>query len=48
MYVYGRNVARDLLNDPKKIQKAILQDGFNDKELISLLENAKIKVEYRS
>lgn len=48
MYVYGRNVARDLLNNPEKIKKAILQEGFNDKSLISDLENAKIKIEYRS
>ena len=48
MLVYGRNIARDLLKNHKKVQKAILQEGFNDKELISLLENAKIKVEIRS
>ena len=47
MLVYGRNVARDLLKNKKNIQKAILQEGFNDKMLISLLENAKIKVEIR-
>ena len=48
MYVFGRNVARDLLKDSNKIKKVFLQDNFNDKELISMLENANLKIEYRS
>ena len=48
MIVYGRNVAKDLLNTPEKIQKVFLQDGFSDKELLSSLEKAKIKIEFRS
>ncbi|MBP5678513.1 MAG: 23S rRNA (guanosine(2251)-2'-O)-methyltransferase RlmB [Bacilli bacterium] len=48
MYVYGRNVARDLLINHQKIEKAILQDDFREKELISLLENAKIPMEFTS
>lgn len=48
MIVYGRNVAKDLLKNKRKVNKVILQDNFSDKEIISLLENAKLKVEYRS
>ena len=46
MLVYGRNVARDLLKKEKKIEKIFLQDGFDDNEIISLIENNKIKVEF--
>lgn len=48
MLVYGRNVAKDLLKKEKKIEKIILQDGFDDNEIISLIRNSKIKVEFRS
>lgn len=44
MLVYGRNVARDLLKKGEKIEKIYLQDNFSDKEVISLIENNKIKV----
>ena len=44
MLVYGRNVAKDLLKKVKKIEKIYLQDNFSDKEVISLIENQKIKV----
>ena len=43
MIVYGKNVARDLLKNNKKIEKIILQDNFNDKEIISLVEKNNIK-----
>lgn len=48
MLVYGRNVARDLLKKEKNIEKIFLQDGFDDNEIISLIENNKIKVEFRT
>ena len=45
MLVYGRNVAFEYLNSNKKsIQKIIIQEGFNDKKLISLIEKSKIPV----
>lgn len=47
MLVYGRNVAKDLLKKDKKIQKVILQEGFNDNEIISLIENKKIDVKIK-
>ena len=39
MIVYGRNVAKEYLKNPKKIEKIILQDGFDDKSILSLMEN---------
>lgn len=42
MIVYGRNVAKEILRDNKKVQKVIIQKDFKDKEIISLLENRKI------
>ena len=47
MLVYGRNVARDLLEKNKKIRKIIIQENFEDKELISLIEKSKIVAETR-
>lgn len=47
MLVYGRNVARELLNKNEKVLKIILQEGFDDKSIISLIENKNIKVEYK-
>lgn len=44
MIVYGRNVAKEVLKNDKKIKEVFLQDTFDDKEIISLLENKKINV----
>ncbi len=48
MLVYGRNVAKDLLKKNKKIEKIVLQEGFDDKELNSLIENGNFRVEVKS
>lgn len=48
MLVYGRNVAKELLENNKNVQKIILQDGFNDKEIKSLIDFRKIPVQYKS
>lgn len=48
MLVYGRNVAKELLENGKIVQKIILQDGFNDKEINSLIEKRKVPVQYKS
>ena len=48
MYVYGRNVAKDLLNNPRKIQKVFLQEGFSDKELISMLEKSNLSYQIKT
>ena len=47
MLVYRRNVARELLNKNEKVSKIILQEGFDDKNIISLIESKNIKVEYK-
>ena len=47
MLVYGRNVAIELLKSNEKIRKIYLQENFEDKYIISLLENKKLNVEIR-
>ena len=47
MLVYGKNVARDLLRSNKDIKKIIIQDNFDDEEIISLIEKKKIRVEIK-
>ena len=46
MLVYGRNVAKEVLQNPEKVKKVTLLKDFKEKEIISLLEKNKIKVEY--
>lgn len=46
MLVYGRNVAKEVLQNPEKVKKVTLIKDFKEKEIISLLEKNKIKVEY--
>ena len=48
MIVYGRNVAKEYLKNPKKIEKIILQDGFDDKSILSLMENSDLNIKYMS
>lgn len=47
MLVYGRNVAKEILKKGKKVEKIILQEGFDDKEINLLIENGNFKVEVR-
>ncbi len=47
MLVYGRNVAKEILRKGKKIEKIILQEGFDDKEINSLIEKGNFKVEIK-
>ena len=44
MLVYGRNVALEVLKKPKNVQKVLLQDSFDDKKILALLEKSKIPV----
>ena len=46
MIVYGRNVAKELLQKPEKIKNITLMKNFDDKEINSLIEKNKIKVNY--
>ena len=48
MLVYGKNVARDLLNNNEDIKSIILQDGFDDKDILSLIEKRNIRTNYKS
>lgn len=48
MLVYGRNVVVELLKSKKNIKKVILQENFSEKEINSLLEKSKFKVEMKS
>ena len=45
MIVYGRNVAKEVLKNQKKVEKIILQDNFDDKDILSMIENQNLKVE---
>ena len=47
MLVYGRNVALELLKEPQKIKKVILQRGFDDKKIKELLEKNDLNVVYK-
>ncbi len=44
MIVYGRNVAKEMLNSEKLIKKVFLQENFNDKELISMIKNKNLQI----
>ena len=44
MLVMGRNVAIDLLKKNKNIRKIIIQDGFDDKNILNLIENANLPI----
>ena len=48
MLVYGRNVARDLLNKNSKIRKIYIQDNFHDEEINLLIEKSKLEVKVLS
>lgn len=43
MYIYGKNVAREKINSGEKINKIFLAEKFNDRELINLIKEMKIK-----
>lgn len=47
MLVYGRNVAKEILGKNKKIEKIVLQEGFDDKEINSLIKNGNFRVEVK-
>lgn len=45
MLVYGRNIAKEMLLNEKRVNKIYLQENFNDKEIISLIKKREIVVE---
>ena len=42
MLVYGKNVAKELLENNKIINNIYLQDNFDDKNLISLIQSRNL------
>ena len=46
MYIYGKNVALDYLNNNEKIKKAYLNKSFNDLELLNKLNKKNIAIKY--
>lgn len=46
MYVFGKNVAYDTLNGNTKIKKCFLDREFKDSEIVSLLKQKRIKIDY--
>ena len=46
MYIYGKNVAREKLNSNDKINKVFLSEKFKDFEILKLLKDKKIKINY--
>ena len=47
MYVYGKNVANEILKDQTEIKKVIVSNNFSDKDILRRLNNLNIRVEYR-
>ena len=46
MYIYGKNVLKEELNSNEKINKVFLAEKFKDYEIIKLLKEKKVKVNY--
>lgn len=44
MLVMGRNVAIELLKKNKNIRKIIIQEGFDDKNILNLIESANLPI----
>lgn len=45
MYIYGKNVAKETLENNKKILKAFICKDFSDKNIISMLQKRNISIE---
>ena len=48
MYIFGKNVAKETLENNKKVLKAIVSKDFSDKNIINMLEKKNINIEYVS
>ena len=46
MYVYGKNVALDVIKEHKKINKAFISKKFSEQEIINYLTKKNINVKY--
>ena len=48
MLVYGKNVAREVLNKSDIVKRVFLKEGFNNEELLNLIEENNHKVIYKT
>ena len=48
MLVYGKNVAREVLNKNNIVKKVYLKEDFNNEELLNLIEKNNNKVIYKT
>lgn len=46
MYVFGKNVANEILKKNEKIKKAYICKSFNDKNIISALQKSNISIKF--
>lgn len=46
MYIYGKNVAKETLENNKKVLKAFICKDFSDKNIISMLQKRNISIEF--
>lgn len=46
MYIYGKNVVKEALQQKENIKKAFIYENFNDKNLINELKEKNIKLKY--
>ena len=44
MFVFGKNVAEEVLNSDKKIEKIFIQDNFKDDNILRLINKRRIEV----
>lgn len=45
MLVFGKNVALELLKNTKMIKRILLREGFDDKKILSMIQNTNLSVE---
>ena len=48
MYVYGKNVAKELIKNKKEIKNVFLQDNFNDEFILENLSKLNVEIKYLS
>lgn len=46
MYVYGKNVANEVIKDAKKIKKAYISKNFDERNIITILNRNNIYIKY--
>ena len=48
MYVYGKNVAKELIKNKKEIKNVFLQENFNDEFILENLNKLNVEIKYLS